>query len=117
MFSSLKKGRIIKGIPDYLLIVSMLVPVIMLSGAGIFSNVGSFSTGEGYYNYLLRDWRSWSEEEWDRFYDMIQNIYEMDDLPPEYIEFSRDVFSNELERESFLKTFNEYIMSKHGNIE
>ena len=116
MLSSLKKGRLIKGIPDYILVVSILVPVVMLSGAGYFTTIGSFSTGEGHNNYLLRDWRSWSEEEWDRFYEMIQTFYDVEKIPPEYSEFSRNVLSNELERDRFLEAFNEYIMAKHGGM-
>lgn len=116
MFSTINMDRIIKGIPDYILIISLLVPVALFGGAEIYTNVGSFSTGEAYNNYLLRDWRSWSEEEWDRFYEMIQTFAEMEDPPPEYIEFSRNVLSNELERNRFLEALSDYIMSKHGGL-
>ena len=106
------KGSIVKGIPNYILMVSILTPVILFSGVLAHSET-EVSIG-GKYDFLARDWRSWSDEDWAAYQSMVMEIENEEDIPPELMDFAYEYLDNEYEAEQFTKAYQDYIIRKYG---
>jgi hypothetical protein len=96
----MKKDRIVKGIPDYILIVSIVTPVFLVSG--VFLNLGpGSSTSTGGYDFFNRDWRTWNDQEWQEFHILISGEPDESDIPGEFWNFYYTQLSDETERNAF----------------
>ena len=114
MISSILKGSIVKGIPNYILMVSILTPVILLSGVLAHSETEAGLSIDDKYEFLTRDWRTWSDEDWAAYESMIMEIESEEDIPPELMDFAYEHLRNEYEAEQFAEAYKDYIIRHYG---
>jgi hypothetical protein len=114
LLSSRKKGSIVKGIPDYILVVSIVTPVILFSGVLVSMGTESDDSTDGQYYFLTEDWRRWTDVEWAAFYSMLMQIETVEDIPSEYIYFANTQLDTVYESNLFWEEYSSYIQQEYG---
>ncbi len=108
MLSSIERDNIVKGIPNYILIVSIVIPVILLSG--VYLNLGAGSgTSTGGYEFFNRDWRTWDDEEWREFNYLMFIVDDEDDIPQEALNFYHNLQNDAAEWQAFWQAYSQAI--------
>jgi hypothetical protein len=89
-------------------VVSIVTPVLLVSG--VFLNLGpGSSTSIGGYEFLNRDWRTWDEEEWLEFHYLMFQVDDEDDIPQDVLNFLYKLQNDAAEWQAFWQAYSRAI--------